>query len=114
MIDHDRNVTSVVVGPITAVSFHDNTASRPTPSSLADAAPTTLLQGTAAVPTAQTWAAIWKKVCREKRARLFVIVQILRDVTISKKKKNTFNNHVQIMSDCRGFDARRDEKQSQI
>lgn len=57
-IENDRSVTSVVVGPVTAVGFHDNTASRPAPSSLADAAPTTLLQGTAAVPAAQTWAAI--------------------------------------------------------
>lgn len=58
MIDDVRNVTSVVVCSITAVSFHDNAASRPTPSSLADAAPTALLQGTAPMPTAQAWAAI--------------------------------------------------------
>lgn len=61
MIDDVRNVTSVVVSSITAVSFHDNAASRPTPSSLADATPAALLQGTAPMPTAQTWAAIYER-----------------------------------------------------
>lgn len=58
MIDDVRNVTSIVVSAVTAVSFHDDAASGSTPSSLADAAPATLLQGAATVPTAQTRAAI--------------------------------------------------------
>lgn len=58
MIDDVSNVTSVVVGSITAVSFHDNAASRPTPSSLADAAPAALLQGTTPMPAAQPRAAV--------------------------------------------------------